>query len=143
MSNPNLIEDRIDLKCLTFDCFCKSIDFLKSGELKNISVGENTTIVILTNFGIMEGIPLKLSNTKDTPSEILINELIPKIFEIRNDEIIRLKEKNENLSLINDTSSILLKDVTIRPYSNPECISHIKYLTLFSDQIVGISFGEF
>lgn len=143
----DLIKDRIDLKSLTFQCFNTAIEVLKSNEFEGISVSPNTSLVILTDFGIIQGsyIPNLESedDSNESAGEIFVRTITGKVFEIRNKRLVELKSENPELKLINDSSSIVLSDVTITPYSNPSSKSHIGLLTLFTDQIVGFSFGEY
>lgn len=144
---PKLLENRIDLKSITFSALDASLDVFKSGKIEEISIGKNTRVIILTSFGIVEGNPIKKSITEsDTDSPDLVNTfsttLLDNVFKIRNSEIQKLETQNPEFKLINDSSAILLSDVSVTPYSNPNAKSNLRYLILFTEDIKALSFGE-
>lgn len=143
---PELIKNRLDLKMITLTSVMDTIDILKSGKIDGISISPKTSIMIFTNFGMVEGENVCFSDSEDSKplstSEI-VKKLIETCFIIRNNEIAKLEEENKDLKLINDSSAVILENVTITPYANPMNKLRMQHLILFTDQIAGISFGEF
>lgn len=137
---PKLMENSIDLKALTFTSFSEIVNFMKSS--KDPVIGPNTSIVLLTNFGIVQGTQMEFNATEDDSVNAVMNVIISNTFDLRNKHISKLENQNEQLKIINDCRSIVLKDVTITTYVNPDSKINLGQLILFSDQIVGMSFGE-
>jgi hypothetical protein len=144
MSNDcsKLMDSRVDLKAFTYECFNVAIDVLKSGELENVSLSPNTKVLFLTQFGIVEGTPSKKDSPNNNVKEAFTNMLIFKTFEGRNQKIEDMKTKNPDLTIINDTGSIVLENVVITSYANPDSKFNLGTFVLFTDSIIGISFGE-
>lgn len=146
-NNPKsiAIEDRVDLKSLTFDCIYSAINLVKSGKIEGAIIGANTKVFIFTNFGIVEGTPIPLSssdNSQEENDDDVLAALYQHLFKVRNDRIRKLESENKNLRLVNDTAALVLKDVILRPYSNLDVRMKIDNMVLFTDQIVGLSFGQ-
>jgi hypothetical protein len=144
---PKAIENRSDLKLLTLDALYSIIDNVKSGQIVNISIPTNTNVFVITNFGVVEGSMVRFSNnynqefandTTNEYSKMLINQA----FRFRNEKISNLETVNEAFKLINDSSAIILENAVVIPHASPNNKSNYKILVLFTDQIVGLSFGE-
>lgn len=143
----NTLNNRVDLKSLTFQCFNSVIDVLKTNE-SNILVGNsNVSLVILTHLGMIQGDFISnfdISDDSQDNNEIkLVKTLSGKVFEMRDKELLEFQSENSNFKLINDSGTIALSDVTITPYNSINNAIHLGFLSLFTDQIIGFSFGEF
>lgn len=140
--NPKLLDNRTDLKSLTFQCLSTALDILKSDEIGNISIDSDTNVIVVTNFGTVEGTLIDSSKSTDNPNKNFVNNLLAEVFEARNGRIIQLENENDQFRLINDTDSLTLENVTITPYANSNNKFNLGELILFSDQIVGLSIGK-
>lgn len=140
--NPKLIDNRTDLKSLTFQCLSSGLDILKSDKTGNISIDSETNVIVITNFGTVEGTLIDFNKSTDNPNKAFVNALFEKVFEVRNERIIELENENDQFRLINDTDSLTLENVTITPYANSNNKFNLGELILFSDQIVGLSIGK-
>jgi len=138
---PELLKNRIDVKAFTFDALCTAIDTIKSGEVEGVSIDAEAKIIIFTNFGIVEGTPISLLPKNSESNTSNIGALYKAIFKARNINLKELESQNENLTLINDASVIVLENAVITPYANPLNKTHSNNLVLFTDQIVGLAIG--
>lgn len=117
----------IDIRALTFEAFRGAVTVLqeKSDELKANS------IIVITNFGHI------FCKFDDNES---IDEWISKtILNIRNSE---LKKIPPETPVVNQCKTLLLKNVTIIPFANPQASFNHNVITIFTDQIVGFSIGK-
>jgi hypothetical protein len=118
----------IDVRAITFEAFKTASKVLQ----KNTSVTINDNrVIIITNFGQI------FCDVEDKES---IGETIAQIvLKVRDKELEKLPSKT---SVINECKTLLLKDVTIIPFSNPQVRLNYGMITLFTDQIVGLSIGS-
>lgn len=114
----------MNLRKFTIENFERILDSLKQND--KIS---DCNFIIITNFayivcGIFQGENLS-SDDEEIARKVLdaVNNILPK-------------------SANNDSTTILLKNVVIRPFINPAVQLYHKTLVLFVDQIVGITFGN-
>ena len=59
----------------------------------------------------------------------------------KRDKLVK-KLDEENIAFVNNAATIQLKNVTIRSFSNPNASFNLPVMNIFSDQILGFSFGE-
>ena len=106
--------------------------------------------VKMCQAGRFESLPRKCRLTIYTHAAKITGELCDKHdTSIENTIAIELKRVNDevlrnlpgDLPLTNQGASLLLKDVTLTPYSAPENELLIGFIQLFTDQIVGVSVG--
>lgn len=117
----------IDIRALTFEAFRGALTVLqeKSDELKSNS------IIVITNFGYI------FCKIDDNES---IDEWISKtILNARDSE---LKKIPPETPVINRCKTLFLKNVTIVPFANPLARLNHNVITIFTDQIVGLSIGK-
>ncbi|AXM89351.1 hypothetical protein CI793_09365 [Anoxybacillus ayderensis] len=136
---PILLKERIDLKALTAKTFVNVVENIRNGKTEEISVDLNTEIWFFTNFGLVSGslyIPPEENDAFD-PTYFL-HELV---FKTRNSLLSSYIEKGVE-RLTNDSSFVLLKDVTVKPYASPSTPYKLGYFLLYGDAILGISFGD-
>ncbi|MEW5321302.1 hypothetical protein V2J23_03935 [Geobacillus thermoleovorans] len=136
---PVLLQERVDLKALTASVFVNSIEGLKNGKIKDVSIDPNTEILFFTHFGVVSG------SLYNPPEE---NDEFDPVYSLH--EVI-LKARDSLLSsyiedgvkrMVNDKSFLLLKDVTIKSYANNDNSYKLAYFVLYSDAILGLSFGS-
>lgn len=129
-----------DLKAVTFASLSTIADKLNSNSLEGITINGTIEVSILTSFATIIGTILNESDDDSkVTEEFLIDKTIGNAFEIRDNILKKLKNKNPNLKILNNSGSIKLKDVTIIPFANPESKTNFKYLILFADEIKGLT----
>ena len=124
---PGFIANRIDVKAVTINCAAMSLNTLK--EEDTLGELEDTNIMLLTNFGTIEG-EIVLDN----------NNFFSDCNELRNTLLANAPQK-EGI-IINNSSSIILKNAKIIPYANPSYSIQLQDFSIFSDQIVGFTYGK-
>lgn len=96
---------------------------------------EAAKIILLTNFGIIEA-------TLGKGGDREASQPFSKKWSVRNEYLAKLENKvKPSHPLINDL--LTLFDAKITPFSTPAHAVTIEILNLFSDQIVGFTFGEY
>ena len=137
---PVFMTKSVDMKISLVNGFFKMIDVMKSGETQ-ITIDENTTLKILMTFGTIEGNVINDSHEelieKEDYSSMLYSLSIKGV-----DSNIASFEKEigeENIKVINYTGKLLLSNVTLIPYANPQHKFTYERLLIFSDQIVGVT----
>ncbi|AYB39708.1 hypothetical protein [Brevibacillus laterosporus] len=145
---PNFIKNRIDLKIQTLTLFNSAIETMKSEGIAGISLGSDTNVLIITNFGIVSGDIKQIrvqenSDESEKPGQIVFKMLIETLVKSRNTFLSKEEDLigHENVRAINDSSFVILENVTVTPFSNPNMKTHLESMILFSDQISGISYG--
>lgn len=92
---------------------------------------QGNQVVVLTNFGQI---------ICDLDSKESIGEIIAKnILQARDSAI---KKFSPDTSLGGDSEMLLLKNVVIIPFSNPQVRLNYNVITIFANQIVGFSIGK-
>ena len=138
-SVPNFLKKRIDVKAATLTTF---YDALKATNPENgeAFLDPKTTILIITNFGLVNGEIENLQDTQD--QEDIVTKVDQAIFKGR-DHILAAVEKRVgcDASIVNNSSIIALKNATITPFAAPQARHTFSRFFLFTDQIVGISYG--
>ncbi|MBB6176421.1 hypothetical protein HNQ82_001235 [Anoxybacillus tengchongensis] len=134
---PALLQERVDLKALTARVFVNSIEGLKNGKIKDVSIDPNTEILFFTHFGVVSG---SLYNPPDDEFDPVysLHEVILKA----RDSLLSSYIEDGVKRMVNDKSFVLLKDVTIKPYANNDNSYKLAYFVLYSDAILGLSFGN-
>ncbi|MEZ2659278.1 hypothetical protein [Aneurinibacillus aneurinilyticus] len=148
---PNFSQNTVDVKKYILGAFNTLVKGIQSGKMKGVEVGKDNQIMILTNFGTVYGNIQSLTEEHDN------NNATPwdasqEFMKIINEQALQLSEhllsrdekeiSPENLRVINHSSPIYLENVTVIPYANPSSNLKFPSLLIFSDQIVGISFGS-
>ena len=115
------------VRTFTFEAFRLALSALQ----KNPDIGmHDNKVIILTNFGQI------ICGTDDKES---IGEMIAKnILQARDTAINNFSE----MATDNDDEMLLLKNVVIIPFANPQVRLNYNVVTIFVDQIVGFSIGN-
>jgi len=137
---PTFMTKSIDMKMSLINGFHKMIEVMKSGETQ-ITIDENTTLRILMTFGTIEG-----NIINETHEELIEKEdYASLIYSISikgvDSNIASFKKEigEENIKVVNYTERILLSNVTLIPFANPQHKFTYERLLIFSDQIVGVT----
>lgn len=130
----NGIDNRLDVKGITLTTAAAAINTLKAD--KDFTLGSNTQILILTTSSVIYGDILLNLNDNEKDPVLWINKAIGTA---RNNYL----EKNQTDSdvVINNSSYLQIKNATVRPLSGGSGYN-FKILNVFTDQILGFSFGE-
>lgn len=132
---PKTLDERIDYKTLMSSILYNLIDQIK----KDKPEANNTKMYFYTTIGMIEGTWLPLD--EDSDDKYKTQETLHKlIMEHRNKTISKEELENKTFKLVNDSGAIPLVNVKLTTYSGRE--HHLSYFLLFSDQIVGLSYGE-
>lgn len=129
---PKSLENLIDLKLLTLKTFQMCIDRLKNDE--SITLSQKTNLIIFTSSASIMG-TVVLDEDKD------IRDVLNSILLSTRKSLLKQIE-HSNSEVINRSGVIVIKDATIRPFSNPAATFNVAVLNIFTDQILGFSFGE-
>lgn len=141
---PDFIKNRVDLKFSTLKTISSLIETLNSNEIEGLTVKDDLELCILTSFGMIIGdISDKNNDNPNTSSSEKFTDLVlNEVFDVRNSILASLEKDKEDLTIINNYASILLKNVKIIPYNNPgNCLNFADFI-LFTDEIKGITFGS-
>jgi|GEM_PF-1378407 len=145
---PNFLNNRVDLRYHTLTMLNSGIESLKSKENNEISISDDTRVFIMTNFGLIAADIKELgvsdnSSENVKPGQKLFQLMLEALLNSRNNYLSEQEELigQGNLRVINDSSFVVLENVTVIPFANPNTKSNLDSLILFTDQIVGISFG--
>lgn len=140
---PKLIENRVDLKGFTVNALNAVVQALNANEFTDVTVKEEVSLYFLTNLGLIEAnivtVPKK-DDVKKLTEDNFISFLIDNMIDARNKVISDLEEKQDNLQLVNGSSFIYLKKAKITQANSPGYT--LDELILFTDQIIGITFGK-
>lgn len=134
---PDFVKERIDVKAETILSFAHAIGRLKAGAVAGISLAPDTNILMMTSFGFVEGEIETFEGEPKTASAAMSKAL----FGIRNDDFVNMQEHGRN-TVTNNSSIITVRDAKITYYASPQNPSRIAELFLFSDQIIGFTYGN-
>ena len=130
---PDFIKNRLDVKCQSVYAFDAAVEMLKLPK-DHILLSPETKVIIVTNFGTVVGEMVGPQEKGETISQMVINSFISSRNNIWADN-----ESDKNV--INNSSIVIVKNAKVTPFANPICSTNFEILCLFSDQIVGFSFG--
>jgi len=133
LNKPNFIKNRVDLKAATVNMFASAINVLKTDNTELVS--KETKVFLFTNFGVIEG-DIPVTEEENLSSDPIGNAF----FQIRNNGLAKIEEESEKLQVSNNVSIVTIRDAIIHPFNGET--SSIGILYLFSDQIVGFTYGE-
>ena len=108
-----------------------------SEEKKPFSLDGNK-LIIITNFASI-ACEMITDNTNDqelTPAQLIINTALK-----AKDELYKTLPPDTNV--INNSKTLILKNAQVVPFACPQHILDYEVLTLFTDQIVGVTIGSF
>lgn len=128
------LEERIDTKANTVFTFHRFLEEFQEKENDFLKL-EGNQLIIITNFGQIT-CDLLLTDSKDqSTAELIANQVL----EARDNNF---KDLPLDTPIISNCKTILLKNVVITPFSNPSAAFRYAVLTLFTDQIVGVTVGK-
>ena len=130
---PEALKNLVDLKAITINSFQVAIDGFKKSD--KITLGKDTKLILLTQASLIE---CELLNENEKEPIYLINKMA---LEARNKLL--STEEYTNKNYLNQSATLRLKNVTITPFSNPQAKINLPVLNLFTDQILGVSFGSY
>lgn len=146
---PKLIETSIDFKGLYVSVFANSMDLLRSGKIEQMNVGPNTKLIIMTHSAqitadLFHAIDEEENYKHDDDISRALKIFLKSIRYVVHQHISDVEQKMDytEVKFGNQSHVIHLRDAVVTPFSNPSHTFTYKYLSIFSDQIVGISFGE-
>lgn len=118
----------IDVRAMTFEAFRCAIEALQ--EKPDADLKDNC-VIILTNFGQI------ICKVDDQES---VGEIIAKVvLQVRDSTLQKIPPETP---VINKCKTLLLKNVVIIPFSNPQLRLNYDVIALFTNQIAGISIGK-
>ena len=126
------MEKNVNMRAVTFLAFREALRILQSEEGKYHVLKDNR-LIILTDFG-----QIFCNVDNDTPDS-LGKFLANTVLNIRDKS---LEGLSSEVSVTDDCELLVLENVVVVPFANPQVRLNYNVLTLFADQIVGISFGK-
>lgn len=128
--------ERLDLKASTISILNEILAQIEASDTST------SRLIFFTNFAMIEGSYFELNGESEQQEKTFFEALLTKTIEFRKNDITEIEKDYENLRVINDSAFITLTDVVITPYTLPESGHKISEMVLFTDHIVGLSFGE-
>jgi len=140
IEKPIFMTKSVDMKTSLVNGFLKMIDIMKSGEIP-ITIDENTTLRILMTFGTIEGNVVNESHEELIEKEDYASLVYSISIKGVNSNIANFEKEigKENIKVVNYAEKLLLSNVTLVPYANPQTKFTYERLLIFSDQIVGVT----
>lgn len=126
------MEQKVDMREVTFLAFRTALQTLQDDKEKQL-IPKDCHLVILTNFGQI------LYRVDEDKSGSIGKELANIILKIRDST---LEQIPPDMTVTNDCKMLVLENVTVVPFANPQASLTYSVLTLFTDEIVGITFGK-
>lgn len=146
MALPKSVLDLIDFKSYHISRYADMVERLKSGE--KVQFGPNTKVVILTHSAQVTGTLIDTlteeTNESETESQIFIRTFLRTLTESLVKELSGNESGKpvEKAAFSNVFKVINLKDAQVTPFADPQTVFSYSHLTLYTDQVVGITFGE-
>ena len=134
MADHNSIVNRVDFKNLTIG---HMNDILKS---LNESQGARNGIIIFTNFGMVRGMLTEPMIESEESDSSVFQQVVKKAINFRDEDIADSEKEGNRPRPVSDQGFISLRNVKIHPYTSSTA-STIEEMIIFTDQIVGVSFG--
>jgi hypothetical protein len=131
---PEFIKNRIDVKVETIIAANTLLNELTKEKI----IDENAKIMIVTNFGIVEGTLKQEVDANDVAQQISLGSA-----KIRNNHLSKLEKEVASPIITNNNYFVTILNAKVIPFSNPSKIVTFTVLNLFSDKIVGFTFGEY
>ena len=128
---PEFIKKRIDVKLETILAANTVLNELTKEKI----IHENAKIMIVMNFGVVEGTFKQEIDANDVTQQISLGSA-----KIRNEYLSKLEKEVANPIITNNNYFVTILDAKVIPFSNPSNILTFSTLNLFSDQIVRIYF---
>jgi hypothetical protein len=131
---PDFINRRIDVKVETV----LAANTVLNDAIQNKMIQENAKVMIVTNFGVVEGTFKPEVDTNDLAQRISMDSA-----KMRNNYLAKLEKEIAGPIIINNHYFITVLDAKLIPFSDPGNRVTFAVLNLFSDQIAGFTFGEY
>lgn len=131
---PEFIKKRIDVKVETIIAANTVLNELTKEKM----IHENAKIMIVTNFGVVEGTLKHEVDTNDMAQRISMDSA-----KIRNNHLSKLEKEVASPIITNNNYFVTILDAKVIPFSNSRNKLTFAALNLFSDKIVGFTFGEY
>lgn len=131
---PEFIKKRIDVKADTIIAANSFFNEL----LEEKIIHENTKMMIVTNFGVVEGTIKQEVDANDLAQQI--SNIFTKL---RNNKLAKLENEVFLPTITNTNCFVTIFNAKVIPFSNPRNLVTFTALNLFSDQIVGFTLGEY
>jgi hypothetical protein len=112
------------------------LEKIRDGEIGSISIDSDSRLMILTHSALLTADLYTGNLNGDSDSNPAED---PLFFMLKN---VQAAYDNSREGIDNKLIPIYLKDVTIKPLSNTQETTKLPFLCLYSDQIVGITFGS-
>ena len=133
-NRPNSLANIIDHKALILETVGLALSAAKSGTIEGLSLSDlDSRVLLFTNFGTLECDV----DVQDSVVNRAITEVVNMAVNKKEEEV-----GEGNVQFVNISGRITLKDVKLVTFNHPKNVSHLSEITLFSDQIVGFSFGR-
>lgn len=130
---PEFIKNRIDVKLETIIAANSVLNELTTEKI----IAENAKLMIVTDFGVVEGILKQDFDDNDVAQQISMASA-----KIRNNNLFKLEKEVARTIITNNNYFVTIIDAKVIPFSNPSKILTFAVLNLFTDKIVGFTFGE-
>ena len=124
--------NRIDVKSQKLNALGKLLNMPEAGLTKN-------KLILLTDSSMIYG---SLVKQEDILSNNVDVQLKPYEVTLQASKNAYSIAQKENINTINNSVSIVLKDVTIIPFATPNVKINFSSICVFSDKIVGFTYGN-
>lgn len=132
---PDFITNRLDVKFHTIVAFQAAINKIKESNAETLSIGPETQVHIITNFGTVTG-----EIVMDHLVKEVINVLETVVVDSRNEELSRMETADS--IIVNNTATLFIRNAVLRPFTDPRHTIEYPSFHIFVDQIVGFSWGQ-
>ena len=133
-NSPAFIKNRIDVKVETIIAANTVLNELT----KEAIINKNAKLMIVTNFGVVEGTLKQEVDANDLAQQICLS-----FAKVRNNNLAKAEKEVASSTITNNSYFVTILDAKVIPFSNPSKIVTFAVLNLFSDKIVGFTFGEY
>ena len=138
---PSYVKNRVDVKYATVVSFAAAIKGLVDNPPKEFQIGKQTKVFLLTTFGTITG-DIVLSG--ESPKDDVVVALSQSFVELRNKFLAEAEaEEASGKVAVNNVAAILIRNAKVIPYNAPQCVHNYGILHVFTDQICGVTFGDY
>jgi hypothetical protein len=130
---PEFIKKRIDIKVETL----LAADNVLEKFIKKKTVAENAKLMVITDFGVVEG-TLKLEVESHDAAQRISLELA----KARNNRLAEMEREVRDPIITNNHFFVTILNARVMLFANPNYPLTFASLNLFADKIVGFTFGE-
>lgn len=130
---PEFIKKRIDIKVETL----LAADNVLEKFIKEKTVAENAKLMVITDFGVVEG-TLKL----EVESHDVAQRISLELAKARNNHLAEMEREVIDPIVTNNHFFVTILNARVMSFANPNYPVNFATLNLFADKIVGFTFGE-